>query len=136
MRAMPTVAAARVEGAMPPPLSQQQVRQFMRDGWVIQRQVLSPAHLAAARDRLWEVQELPRLARTSPQSWLEPFSGDELSPADGNQRGPKSWRCRCIAAEDTILDLLPRAVFSVAASTQAPAPHEISGEETFRGVSL
>ena len=66
---------------MPPTaLSEQQVRTFMRDGWVIQRQVLSPALVAAARDRLWhpEVQEVPRLTRSVPASWLAPFAGNPM----------------------------------------------------------
>ena len=64
-------------------LTPSQVRTFVRDGYLIVRGVLDPKLVRQARDLLWEyAQDVPRLQRGDPSSWLEPFSADEQSPAD------------------------------------------------------
>ena len=104
------------------PLSGAEVSHFMREGWVIKRACLDPALLAEACDKLWAENEVPRLQRSKPSSWLSPFSDEEASSDDHNQRGSgtagagagRSWRCRAVANDTVFLDLLPRAIFPIA----------------------
>ena len=111
--------------ASAPLVSERELRSFMRDGYLIKRGCLDPSLLQPARDRMWEMNEVPRLQRDEPESWLQPFVEHEQSPADQNQRsagagsggavsGGRSWRLRAVGAEELFLDLLPRAVFPIA----------------------
>ena len=76
---------------------------------------LNTLTIAEARDKLWAENEVPRLQRGNPASWLSPFSDEEASSDDHNQRGSgtagagagRSWRCRAVANDTTFLDLLP-----------------------------
>ena len=56
------------------------------------------------------------LTRCAPQR--QPYSFPYNKPtgprADQNQRSARGWRCRAIAADESILDLLPRRVFHLA----------------------
>ena len=97
-----------------PPLTSAEVEFFMREGYIIRRQVLDPALLAAATDRWWQTNQVKRLQRDQPYSWLQPFTAEESSADDHNQRAGMSWRCRGIANEELLLDLLPRRLFLAA----------------------
>jgi hypothetical protein len=96
-------------------LSDEDVRLWVRDGFLIKRGLLDPALCAAARERLWALNSLPRLRRDAPASWTE-FRTDEESDDPASLRRRYSWRARSCKQEELLLELLPRnrAVFSVA----------------------
>eukprot|EP01052_Picozoa_sp_SAG31_P020027 SAG31_NODE_1486_length_8148_cov_6.234439_10_plen_306_part_00 len=73
----------------------------------LRRGLLDPDLCAAARERLWEANELPRLRRDNPASWTE-FAANEESNDDTTLRLRFSWRVRSCAREELLLQLLPR----------------------------
>eukprot|EP01047_Picozoa_sp_COSAG01_P045988 COSAG01_NODE_4280_length_5182_cov_7.106433_2_plen_326_part_00 len=96
-------------------LSDAEIEQWVRDGYLIKRGVLDPALCAAARERLWSANRLPQqLRRDDPSSWRR-FSADEECDGAGTLRRRCSWRVRACAREELLLELLPRscAVLSV-----------------------
>ena len=111
---MNPLALAHSHSPPPPPLTQTQIRTFLRDGFLIVRNALDPKLLDEARDLLWAESQVPRLQRDDPTTWLQPFSAEEQSTVDQNQRSGRGWRLRSIAADDIVLDLLPRRMFHLA----------------------
>eukprot|EP01048_Picozoa_sp_COSAG05_P008272 COSAG05_NODE_622_length_8291_cov_19.484985_10_plen_318_part_00 len=71
------------------------------------RGILDPALCAAARERLWEANDLPRLRRDDPATWTE-FTADEECNDAATLRRRFSWRVRSCAREELLLQLLPR----------------------------
>jgi hypothetical protein len=90
------------------PLTEREIAAFKRDGFFIRRGILSPQLCAAARDRLWELNETRQLDRADPSSWLGPLTGDDLSAESSNARSAYRWNCRVPGGEDVLKDLLPR----------------------------
>ena len=93
---------------MVPALTDEEVLRFVRDGFLLKRQLLDPALCARCRDRMWEVNEVPRLDRGDPNTWVGRFSEEEAHADPGKYRSGFSWRSRAIGTEDLFLDLLPR----------------------------
>ena len=93
---------------MVPALTDEEVLRFVRDGFLLKRQLLDPALCARCRDRMWEVNEVPRLDRGDPNTWVGRFSEEEACADPGKYRSGFSWRSRAIGTEDLFLDLLPR----------------------------
>ena len=67
-----------------------------------------PALCAAARDRLWSLNETQQLRRDDPSSWVGPLSGDDLSSESKNAFSAYRWNCRIPGSEDVLRDLFPR----------------------------
>ena len=112
------MARGGAAGMSPPlQLSADEIAHFMDRGYVIKRNCLDTALLRQATDRWWATNQIDRLCRDQPASWLEGFSAAESSADDHNQRNGSSWRCRLIANEPLVLDLLPRRLFPVSSSS-------------------
>ena len=89
-------------------LTAREIAAFKRDGYFIRRGILSPELCAAARDRLWSLNETRQLDRADPQSWVGPLTGDDLSSESKNAFSAYRWNCRVPGSEDVLKDLLPR----------------------------
>lgn len=81
---------------------------FKRDGFFIRRGIIPPELCAAARDRLWELNETTQLDRADPSSWVGPLTGGDLSGESSNARTAYRWNCRVPGGEDVLKDALPR----------------------------
>jgi hypothetical protein len=88
----------------------------VREGFLLKRGLLDPVLMARCRDRMWEVNEVDRLERCRPASWVGQFSDEEACADVGRYRGGYGWRSRAIGTEELFLDLLPRnkAVLQIA----------------------
>jgi len=75
---------------------------------VVPHATQDPALCAAARDRLWSLNETQQLRREDPTSWVGPLSGDDLSSESKNAFSAYRWNCRIPGSEDVLRDLFPR----------------------------
>ena len=100
--------------AVLPPLTTEDIEQFVQNGFVIKRKVLNPALCAAARDRLWAGNTSIQLRRDDPSTWIGPLpESDQVSTPDGlnDRTGNCGWRLRELSGDEDLIDLLPRRVF-------------------------
>ena len=76
--AMPTMAVPNVPQV--PPLTDSQIAQFKRDGFLVLPGVLDPDLCRRARDDMWEAigEYLPRMKRDDPSTWT-PITDEEAA---------------------------------------------------------
>ena len=89
-------------------LTAREIAAFKRDGYFIRRGILSAELCAAARDRLWALNETQQLDRADPRTRVGPLKGDDLSAESKNARTAYRWNCRVPGGEAVLKDLLPR----------------------------
>eukprot|EP01045_Picozoa_sp_COSAG04_P035390 COSAG04_NODE_8151_length_1015_cov_2.325328_1_plen_243_part_01 len=65
--------------------------------------------MAAARERWWSCNRVPRLDKDDPSTWLGGFREGELSEDESNAVSQASWDCRQVGGSRQLLDMLPRA---------------------------
>jgi hypothetical protein len=98
-----------------PPLTAEEVRTFVRRGFLVKRAVLDKDGCAAARDLLWSSNRFERLVRERPQTWAGGFPPAESTSLPNEmggrllQRG-RSWIYREPMGDPLLLDLVPRRV--------------------------
>jgi hypothetical protein len=112
-------------------LSPAELSQFVTEGYVTCPALLPPELCAAARDRLWAVNTLPRLRRDSPASWTGPFAADEINEDASDHRSGFRWGARSIGKDTELLDLLPRnpVVLSIVDQLLGPGRWVCSGAQ-------
>ena len=97
-----------------PPLTREEIREFVQNGFIIKRGVLDPDLCAAARDRLWSGNTSSHLRRDDTQTWKGGLpEADRTSTSDGlnDRTGNYGWRLRELSGDEDLIDLLPRRVF-------------------------
>ena len=97
-----------------PPLSTDEIRDFIQNGFIIKRNVLDPKLCAAARDRLWAGNTSSHLRRDDPKTWTGGLpESDQTSTPDGmnDRTGNYGWRLRELSGDEDLINLLPRRVF-------------------------
>ena len=95
-------------------LTEEEIRFFVKNGFLVKRNVLDPKLCAVARDRLWVGNTSKYLRRHDSSSWIRGFPvTDQKSTPDGmNDRSKQfSWRLRELSGDEDMIDLLPRRVF-------------------------
>ena len=98
-----------------PPLTVEEVRTFVRRGFVVKRAVLDKDGCAAARDLLWSSNRCNRLVRERPETWSGRFSPAENTRIPNEVGGRllqtgSSWIYRDPMSDPLLLDLVPRRV--------------------------
>lgn len=97
-----------------PKLTTEEIRYFVKNGFLVKRNILDPQLCAAARDRLWAGNTSAYLQRDNPTSWINGIpEPDRKSTPDGmNDRSREfSWRLRELSGDEDMIDLLPLRVF-------------------------
>jgi len=97
-----------------PPLTTEEIKTFITNGFVIKRKVLDPELCAAARDRLWAGNTSSQLRRDDPTTWTGGLpESDRTSTPDGmnDRTGNYGWRLRELSGDENLINLLPRRVF-------------------------
>ena len=105
-----------------PPLTESQIAQFKRDGMLVLPGVLDLDLCRRARDQMWDLiaEHRPSMKRDDPATWL-PFTEEETEnhqrPEIGGDpyffgRGHRLYTRN--GAEELLLDLVPRALWTVA----------------------
>ena len=88
-------------------LTDEEVRRFKRDGYLIKRGLLDPVLCATCRDLMWSLNDVPRIRRDDPATYIGRFTKEEENPDAGNLRTGFNWRSRSLGKEQPFLDLLP-----------------------------
>ena len=105
-----------------PPLTESQIAQFKRDGFLVLPGVLDPELCRRARDDMWEAiaEYLPRMKRDDPSTWT-PITDEEATGFPAAYHGGQPYfgggGTRFYVRNGTkelILDLGPRALWTVA----------------------
>ena len=95
-------------------LSSEEIGQFVKNGFVVKRNVLDPKLCAAGRDRLWAGNSSSYLNRDDSKSWTNgiPEVERQSTPDGMNDRISQfGWRLRELSGDEDMIDLLPRQVF-------------------------
>ena len=98
------------------------------------RGLLDPELCRQARQRMWEVNEVPRCSPTDPDSWRAAFSADESSSDTGNFRSGFNWRSRSIGTEELFLKLLPHNPKVLAIADELMGPGTVAPCDSTGGV--
>ena len=86
-------------------LSEDEIRFFKANGYLIKRGVLDPGLMARARDRLWEGAPAS-MKRADPDSWVGPIQAKEESEDPLNRRKGFRWQFREPGSESFMIRLL------------------------------
>ena len=88
------------------PLTNDEIRFFKREGYLVKRGVLAPELMARARERKWAGAPA-RMKRDDPTTWCGPFPPDEeQGEASENCRIGFTWKYREPAREPWIVAML------------------------------
>ena len=115
-----------------PLLTDEQIRHFKREGYVICYGLLPEELMAACRQRLW--QDPPTSMRASdPTSWLGPLAtkdetGSGMHGIAANSRSGYIWKERVAGGEQLMLDLLPKRLAPIAEQLLGPGVFPPTGE--------
>ena len=71
-------------------LSDDEIRFFAREGYIIKRGVLDPHLMERARERLWQGAP-PCLVRDDPDSWVGPFKREDECGDTSSHRHGYGW---------------------------------------------
>ncbi len=115
-------------------LTDQEVRRFKRDGYLIKRGLLDPELCAACRDLMWTKNEVTRIVRDDPASHVGRFTKDEENTDAGNLRKGFNWRSRSLGTEQPFLDLLPQNPRVIAIAEELMGPGTVAPSNSTGGV--
>ena len=90
-----------------PALSTQEIQQFIKNGFLVKRNILDPKLCAAARDRLWAGNTSSHLRRDNPKTWLNGLpEADRQSTPDGlnDRTGAHGWRLRELSGDEDLIN--------------------------------
>ena len=84
-------------------LTEDDIRFFVREGYLVKRKVLDPDLMAMGRERMWRNLP-PPLVRDRPETWIGPFS--EPVNDSASHRHNFMWKYREPGGEDWMVRLL------------------------------
>jgi hypothetical protein len=97
-----------------PMLTEQELRSFAEEGFLVKEGVMDPDLCAQMRDRLWEHNPTTTLQRNDPQSWVGPLGDSGEVGLGANKWGGYSWQLRQTGGEDLTIETLPRRCVAIA----------------------
>lgn len=112
-------------------LSQDDIRFFAENGYLIMRGVLDPDLMGQARESLW-TNGLTELDRDDPSTWVGPF--EEMTDDDNNVRRGFTWKYRAQGKDKFMLRLLPKDPSVWAMAEQLLGKGTIQEPERARGI--
>ena len=81
-----------------PVLTEDEVRFFKREGYLVKKGALDPELCARARERLWD-DPPPSLKKDDPDSWVGPIKPEEESMDKSNYKRGYRWQYRKVGRE-------------------------------------
>ncbi|MCH2663386.1 phytanoyl-CoA dioxygenase family protein [bacterium] len=88
------------------PLTEDEIRFFKTNGYLIKRGVMDPELCARARERLWD-DPPPSMKKNDPDTWVGPIKEEEESSEGKNLKRGFGWRYRMLGKEQFMVDMLP-----------------------------
>ncbi len=114
-------------------LTEEDIRFFKREGYLIKRGVMDPELCARARERLWD-EPPPSIKKDDPQTWIGPIKIEEESDDPENLKKGFNWRYRRLGKEPWMADMLPRSEFMRSAAEQLLGKDRFVLPERVRGI--
>ena len=114
-------------------LTEDDIRFFKREGYLIKRGVMDPVKCARARERLWD-DPPPSMRKDDPESWVGPIKPEEESDDRLNLKKGFGWRYRLLGQEPWMAEMLPRSDFVRSAAEQLLGKNRFILPERVRGV--
>jgi hypothetical protein len=114
-------------------LTDDELRFFKRQGYLILRDVMDPHLMARARDRLWD-NPPPSVRRDEPESWIGPIRAEEESLERENTKSEYSWSYRKPGSEEWMIRLLATAPPIWSAAEQLLGKGQLVTPERIRGI--
>ncbi|MCZ6636448.1 MAG: phytanoyl-CoA dioxygenase family protein [bacterium] len=114
-------------------LSEDDIRHFKREGYLIKRGVLDPDLMARARARLWDGAP-PSRKRDDPETWVGPFTPEEENRDGSNARRGYRWNFREPGGEDFMVRLLAKDPSVYGMAEQLLGKGKLIEPERIRGI--
>jgi len=113
-------------------LTEDDIRFFKREGYLVKKGAMDPELCARARERLWD-DPPPSMKKDEPETWVGPIKPEEESDDRLNLKRGFGWRYRLLGGEPWMADMLPRSDFVRSAAEQLlgagrfTVPHRVRG---------
>ena len=114
-------------------LTDKEVAQFKRDGYLVKRGVIDSDYCATARERLWD-EPPPSLKKDDPESWIGPFKPEEESEDRENFRKGYRWQYRRGGKEEWMVEGLTRHPFVQGVANQLLGEGRFTQPQGVRGI--
>ena len=88
-------------------LTEDEIRFFKREGYLVKKGALDPELCARARERLWD-DPPPSLKKDDPDSWVGPIKPEEESMDKSNYKRGYRWQYRKVGREPWMVELLAK----------------------------
>ena len=124
-----------------PPLTAQDLVDFVRQGYIIKRGALDKQGCAAARDAFWASNRSAKVRRNDRGSWVGGFAEEQevREPENGGRltQSGRMWIYRQPMGDPLLLDLVPRRVMpwleQLLGTGQVAQPQDGATEDPLRG---
>lgn len=114
-------------------LTDDEIRKFKREGYLIKRGAIDQDFCARARERLWD-DPPPSIKKDDPESWIGPIKPEEESEDPDNFKKGYRWQYRKVGNEDWMVDGLPRHTYVQSVINQLLGEGKFTQPERVRGI--
>ena len=114
-------------------LTEEEIRFFKREGYLIKKGVLDPKLCARARNRLWD-DPPPSLNKDDPDTWVGPIKAEEESDDRSNFKRGYRWQYRKLGREPWMIELLARNPVVWGAAEQMLGKERFPEPKGIRGI--
>ena len=114
-------------------LTDDELRQFKREGYLVKRGIIDWEYCARARERLWD-DPPPSMKKTDPDSWVGPIKPEEESEDRDNHKEGYRWKYRKVGSEDWMAQGLPWDPFIQSVATQLLGKDRFTQRDCVRGI--
>ena len=114
-------------------LTDDELRQFKREGYLVKRGIIDQEYCARARERLWD-DPPPSMVKTDPNSWVGPIRPEEESENPDNHKEGFRWKYRKVGREEWMAKGLPWDPFIQSAATQLLGKDRFHQRDCVRGI--
>lgn len=114
-------------------LTDDEIIQFKRDGYLVNRGIIDQKYCARARERLWD-DPPPSMSKDDPGSWIGPIKPEEESDDPDNFKKGHRWQYRKVGSEDWIVQGLPWHPFIQSTITQLLGKDRFTQRDRVRGI--
>lgn len=114
-------------------LSNEEMRFFRDNGFLIKRQILKPDLVERAQEAFW-LNAPGRLKRNEPTTWVGPFADEQRVDDGTDYRGGHRWNLRHVGDTPWMMDLIPRDPDIVAMAEQLLGVGKLRAPHITRGI--
>ncbi len=114
-------------------LTDDEILQFKRDGYLVKRGIIDKSYCATACDRLWD-DPPPSLSKDDPKTWIGPIKPEEESEDPDNFKKGYRWQYRKVSTEPWMREGLSFHPFVQSVVNQLLGKGRFTQPESVRGI--